>query len=139
MSASAFSSFYRPGCRCVAHEPVLNSALQNAPHGGRELVNARRHPGKRAPPWEYSDRVVLGANLRQGATEPAIRLILSWAFFYPLYMYLRTISTLQNLSFSCCCVAVRQPRVSQKTSNVNDAELPHLEGTVTLDRSHVSH
>ena len=53
-------------------------------------------------------------------------------------MYLRTISTLQNLSFSCCCVAARQPRVSQKTSNVNDAELPHLEGTVTLDR-HICH
>ena len=29
---------------------------------------------------------------------------------------------------------VTHPRVSQKTSDVNDAELPHLEGIVTFDR-----
>ena len=80
----------------------------------------------------YSDRVVLDANLHQRATEPAIQRILGQDFFCPLYLHLTRISILQNLIFPFRYVVATHLRVGQKTSDVNDAELPHLEGMVTL-------
>ena len=46
--------------------------------------------------------------------------------------------TPQNLIFSFRYVVARHARVGQKTSDLNDAELPYLEGKVTLDR-HIRH
>ena len=42
------------------------------------------------------------------------------------------ICMLQNLFFFSCCGVARHARVGQKMSDVNDAELPHLEGTSRL-------
>ena len=42
--------------------------------------------------------------------------------------------TLLNLIFSFRYVVARHAHVGQKTSDLNDAELPYLEGKVTLDR-----
>ena len=46
--------------------------------------------------------------------------------------------TPQNLIFSFRYVVARHEHVGQKTSDLNDAELPHLEGKVTLNR-HMRH
>ena len=82
----------------------------------------------------YSDRVVLDANLQHRATALSIQRIWGQIFFHPLYLHLKPISTLQDLIFSFCCIVTRHLRVGQNFSDVNDAELPNLEGTVTLDR-----
>ena len=42
--------------------------------------------------------------------------------------------TLQNYIFSSCCFEAGYPRVGQNFGDVNNAELPHLEGIVTFDR-----
>ena len=76
----------------------------------------------------YSDGVVLGRILWQSATERAILRILGQFFFLPLYPYLRTICTQQSFIFFSYCVVVRHAHVGQKMSDLNDAELPHLEG-----------
>ena len=46
--------------------------------------------------------------------------------------------TPQNLIFFFRYVVARHARVGQKTSDLNDAELPYLEGKVTLER-HMRH
>ena len=45
--------------------------------------------------------------------------------------------SLWNIIHSLCCAIVMDLHVSQKFSDVNDAELPHLEGMVMLDQVHV--
>ena len=46
--------------------------------------------------------------------------------------------TPQNLIFSFRYVVARHARVGRKTSDLNDAELPYLEGKVTFD-CHMRH
>ena len=61
-------------------------------------------------------------------TVPSIWQVLSRYFFWPLYLHLRMIPTIQNLIFFLFYNMVKHARVDQKTSNVNRAELPHMEG-----------
>ena len=49
-------------------------------------------------------------------------------FFEPLYSHPRIIRTLQGFISFFCRTMARHARVGQKSSDVNDAELPHLEG-----------
>jgi len=55
-----------------------------------------------------------------------------------MYLNWRTRPTIHHDISPFCCVAVRHTRVGRKSSGLNDAELPHLEGSVTLDR-HIGH
>ena len=49
-------------------------------------------------------------------------------FFWPLYLHLQIIPTIQNIILLLFYNVVRHAHVDQKISNVNRAELPHMEG-----------
>jgi len=114
--------------RLDAAEEAASRAISLLPEKGNQFVVCRCHRGLGDI---YSDRVVLEPNLRQWTTGLATWKILAQIFRHTLYPYPKTISILQNSILSFCCTTTRHARVGQKSSDVNDAELPYLEVIVT--------